>query len=58
MATIPPPNAEDHFESALYASTRSDGTCRTALDAMDLNAFDLYVSLVVDSIVTLDNELQ
>ena len=55
MATIPPPNAEDHFESALYASTRVLGTLRTAFDAMLWNAFVLYVSLVVDSIVTSAN---
>lgn len=55
---MPPPNALDQFESAWYSLTRSDGTCRTALEAISSNAPSLYVCLVVEAIVTSDNDEQ
>ena len=55
---MPPPNALVQFESALYASTSDDGTLRTALEAIPSNAPSLYVCLVVEAIVTSDNDEQ
>lgn len=55
---MPPPNALVQFESALYASTRVLGTLRTALEAISSNAPSLYVCLVVEAIVTSDNDEQ